>query len=189
MAKNKKVTDCDVLGRFICPLCESDKTDNVGLRKRPSKAPGRSFRYRYNPYCRDCQNALQREHYLRNKGKRRDWNRKARIHIKNLVFSIKKERGCEVRHPRGCAAIAVDPAALDFHHINPDEKSFLISEQVARMGGKDRILREVMKCVVVCANCHRIIHSGVKAEREQTKNFIREIEKLGFSKEQEISKK
>ena len=93
-----------------------------------------------------------------------------------------------MRHPRGCAAIAVDPAALDFHHINPEEKSFLISEQI-RMGGKDRILREIMKCVVVCANCHRIIHSGVKAEREKTKNLIREIEKLGFSKEQEINKK
>jgi len=78
MAKNKKTSDYDVLGRFICPLCESDKTDNVGLRKRPSKEPGRTFRYRYNSYCRDCQNALQRERYLRNKGSRREWNKKAR---------------------------------------------------------------------------------------------------------------
>lgn len=51
-----------------------------------------------------------------------------------------------------------DPCCIDFHHINPTEKEFTISK---RLGiSKERIEREIAKCVCVCANCHRKIHFG-----------------------------
>ena len=49
------------------------------------------------------------------------------------------------------------PAALDFHHINPNEKEFTISK-LKHFGSKEKLLKEIEKCVVLCANCHRIHH-------------------------------
>jgi DNA-binding CsgD family transcriptional regulator len=48
--------------------------------------------------------------------------------------------------------------ALDFHHKNPDEKDFTISNyQHLKM---EILYKEVDKCILVCSNCHREIHAG-----------------------------
>ena len=52
-----------------------------------------------------------------------------------------------------------NPACLEFHHINPDTKYHPVSDLVARGYSKRTILLEVKKCRVLCANCHRILHS------------------------------
>lgn len=49
------------------------------------------------------------------------------------------------------------PAALDFHHTNPAEKENLVSK-LASDGCYAAAMEEVQKCVVLCANCHRIHH-------------------------------
>jgi hypothetical protein len=49
------------------------------------------------------------------------------------------------------------PAALDFHHINPAEKENLVSK-LASDGCYAAAMEEVQKCIVLCANCHRIHH-------------------------------
>jgi hypothetical protein len=56
-----------------------------------------------------------------------------------------------------------DPACLDFHHRNPDEKELTLSLAIARASLK-RIQAEVVKCDVLCANCHRKVHH---AERKR----------------------
>ena len=44
----------------------------------------------------------------------------------------------------------------DFHHRNPEDKSFTIGEC---MGYKlETLMEEAQKCDLLCANCHRIIH-------------------------------
>jgi hypothetical protein len=48
--------------------------------------------------------------------------------------------------------------ALEFHHKNPDEKDFGISQKgITRKW--EQIKDELDKCICVCANCHREIHS------------------------------
>jgi transcriptional regulator with XRE-family HTH domain len=47
--------------------------------------------------------------------------------------------------------------ALDFHHTNPSEKDFTISGNYNISW--DRIKNELDKCILVCSNCHREIHS------------------------------
>lgn len=49
--------------------------------------------------------------------------------------------------------------ALDFHHIDPTQKSFTISQII----NKDLSLQleEIKKCVLLCANCHRELHAGI----------------------------
>jgi hypothetical protein len=50
-----------------------------------------------------------------------------------------------------------DPACLEFHHCNPAEKEQIIRKMIGR--GINSVLKELKKCVVVCANCHSKIHA------------------------------
>lgn len=50
--------------------------------------------------------------------------------------------------------------ALEFHHINPDEKDFGISVKGYTRSWENN-KRELDKCVLVCSNCHREIHAGL----------------------------
>lgn len=49
--------------------------------------------------------------------------------------------------------------ALEFHHVEPHEKDFVIA--AAYTVSFARLKRELEKCVLVCANCHREIHAGL----------------------------
>ena len=51
-------------------------------------------------------------------------------------------------------------AALEFHHLNPDEKDFSIGKD-GYTRGWEKIKDELDKCICVCANCHREIHNGI----------------------------
>lgn len=50
------------------------------------------------------------------------------------------------------------PACLDFHHRYPLDKDTEVSYMVVQGCARERILKEVAKCVVLCSNCHRKLH-------------------------------
>lgn len=50
-------------------------------------------------------------------------------------------------------------AALEFHHKDPNEKDFGISAK-GYTRSWERVKKELEKCVLLCANCHREIHAG-----------------------------
>lgn len=50
--------------------------------------------------------------------------------------------------------------ALEFHHINPDEKDFGISVKGYTRSWENN-KKELDKCVLVCSNCHKEIHAGL----------------------------
>lgn len=56
--------------------------------------------------------------------------------------------------------------ALEFHHINPNEKEFTISSK--NISFKD-LKKEVDKCVLLCSNCHREIHDKIKENESKEK--------------------
>ena len=47
--------------------------------------------------------------------------------------------------------------ALHFHHLNPHEKEFNISEKSTWHA----LHLEIEKCVLLCANCHAEVESGL----------------------------
>ena len=51
-------------------------------------------------------------------------------------------------------------AALEFHHLNKGEKSFGLSRKGITRSWES-IRRELDKCVLICANCHREVEAGV----------------------------
>jgi hypothetical protein len=49
------------------------------------------------------------------------------------------------------------PAALDFHHVDPSKKESDI-HALLQSGRFTKAYEEIKKCIVLCANCHRIHH-------------------------------
>jgi len=50
--------------------------------------------------------------------------------------------------------------ALEFHHINPEEKEFGISKD-GHTRSIEETKKEADKCLLVCSNCHKEIHAGL----------------------------
>ena len=63
----------------------------------------------------------------------------------------------EIKLILGCKNCGYDshPKALQFHHRESEKKSFDISDGVSHIGIL-RLLKELTKCDVLCANCHSI---------------------------------
>jgi len=82
------------------------------------------------------------------------------------VGLARRRRKAEVRHfiqAHKAALRCVDcgenhPATLDFHHTNPAEKERSLGD-IGKYGwSRTKVLAEIAKCVVLCANCHRKRH-------------------------------
>lgn len=54
--------------------------------------------------------------------------------------------------------------ALELHHLEPNEKEFNISDKNIKLDW-EVIKKELDKCILVCANCHREIHAKKETER------------------------
>ena len=52
--------------------------------------------------------------------------------------------------------------AFDLHHVDPKQKEFNFGKVTSSPKAFEKILPEIKKCVLVCANCHREIHAGVR---------------------------
>ncbi len=55
------------------------------------------------------------------------------------------------------------PACLQFHHADPSKKELSVAEAVRRGWSRERILAELAKCEVLCANCHAKHHAKESA--------------------------
>ena len=66
----------------------------------------------------------------------------------------------------GCSSVVPD-SLFEFHHWDPREKEFGISRDgMARRW--EAIAAELLKCVMLCANCHREFHAGVRELERQS---------------------
>jgi len=81
----------------------------------------------------------------------RRWNRN------NIKSKLIKMLGGKCVHCEGVFPMA----AFDFHHIDPKQKDFTITNEIANKPFKE-LENEVKKCILLCANCHRVVHSGGK---------------------------
>jgi len=68
------------------------------------------------------------------------------------------------------------PAALTFHHRNPNEKEISIGSLSERINSiselSDRIKNEIDKCDLLCSNCHYIKHSDIKFFEENKEEIL-----------------
>lgn len=52
--------------------------------------------------------------------------------------------------------------ALEFHHKDPSQKDFSISSYSTNF---NRMITEVDKCILICANCHRELHEELELKK------------------------
>lgn len=73
-----------------------------------------------------------------------------------------KEKVLDIAGKHQCEICDYDKyvGALEFHHCNPEEKDFQINR--AAMKDKQKLLDELNKCVLLCSNCHREVHAGLR---------------------------
>lgn len=103
------------------------------------------------------QKQFQKEHYKYNKQFYTDRHKNRRKALKKwLLEDILLKSRCEV-----CGES--DPACLDFHHIDPSTKIATVSKMVHSVRKKEDILKEIQKCKILCANCHRKEHKKILA--------------------------
>ena len=101
------------------------------------------------------------ENIKRNNKKYRENNQET-IKSRSTIHRAKHRKLLEELKVNGCAICGYDKysGALDFHHGNPEDKKFAIGRK--NMGYTDkRIIDELNKCILLCANCHREIHDMV----------------------------
>lgn len=60
-----------------------------------------------------------------------------------------------------CCGYNKSISALDFHHKDPSQKSFGISEGMRLAYSFERLLEETRKCILLCSNCHHELHDGL----------------------------
>ncbi len=51
-------------------------------------------------------------------------------------------------------------SSLDFHHINPLEKDFQLSNALSNPKKWNLLVEEAKKCILLCRNCHGELHAG-----------------------------
>lgn len=128
----------------VCTICNITQNINQ-FNKRKRSSDG------YQNICRECNRKRSRKYYDDNKGhhKKVVYGRKIN-HIqasKEFVYDYLKCHGC-VDCPEK------DPIVLDFDHVR-GKKYRAISQMVHRGNSLKKIKKEMEKCEVRCANCHR----------------------------------
>ena len=129
----------------VCANCRQEKSaTEFGLKNVRTGA--------LQSYCKDCQRAKSREHYEANKTAYFERNAHYRETLKQFVRDLKEGRPC------ADCGIEYPPPAMDWHHLDASLKSFNVSNP--GRWTKRSILAEIEKCVLLCANCHRLRHHG-----------------------------
>ena len=106
----------------------------------------------------DRKRAAWRAWYRRNKSKetvrRRLTRKRLRLKLTKEIGEYKELVGCRICRSK------LPAVALDLHHI--ENKEDTVSNFV-KSGCVAKARAELTKCVVVCANCHRMLHAGLVA--------------------------
>lgn len=109
----------------------------------------------YKSYCKDCLNIRNKnwpsykKRIERNAGNKEVWKWKNKS--VRFIRLVKVTKGCMVCGLR-------EYECLDLHHVEPSEKEYNPSSLAGK--SMNKIKEELRKCVVLCANHHRLVHAG-----------------------------
>lgn len=115
--------------------------------------------------CNQCNTLKKEEDFYKRKGNKiysycKECCKK-RVRNQNYNF---KQKCLEYKNTKACLNCGYNknPAALDFHHLESEQKEFEItrSKTYGSVELHLTIKQELDKCIVLCANCHRELHNG-----------------------------
>jgi hypothetical protein len=129
--------------RKTCPKCNKTKS-----HKEFSKNKRRADKLEC--YCKECVSKLQKKAYRESPALAKNILKNQRSYRERNALFI---RDYLSTHP--CVDCGEsDPVVLEFDHRNPEEKTANVSALCSSSSIK-KIEKEITKCEVRCANCHR----------------------------------
>ncbi len=106
--------------------------------------------------------------YTKKQDQRDSWNRwyarNKKRHADSVALRKKRIRQAlqDLKETLSCAKCGENhPSCLQFHHPDRKTKEVGVADAVSQGWSIKRILKEIEKCVVLCANCHFKIHSEI----------------------------
>lgn len=124
----------------VCKKCNIEKEE---FRKSKKYADG------FDSWCKECRRLSDKATYEKHIDKSRKagtlQKSKSRERIKKYLFDYKSNNPCV-----DCGES--DPIVLEFDHFR--DKTYTIS-QMSMHSGLSNIKKEIAKCEIRCANCHR----------------------------------
>lgn len=129
----------------ICSKCKFDYPNPLEdyFNKRSSAKDG------FQQRCKNCIALFHKEHYQQNKEyyKKKSSKHNAEYRVRNLQYMVDylKENPCI-----DCGE--KDPIVLEFDHLS--NKDCNVSEM--QTVSLSKIKKEIEKCVIRCANCHKL---------------------------------
>jgi hypothetical protein len=127
----------------------------MGKHEAPAKEFYERSDGRQESSCKSCHRAYRKRHYTKNKTAYIEKAVRHRNKMRLWVISLKEGKPCT-----RCGGL-FPHQVLHFHHRNPSEKSFDVANGYRRYS-RARILAEVAKCDLLCANCHVLTHLEMK---------------------------
>lgn len=128
------------------------------------------------PYSKERRMEYDKEHYKNNREKKLKYEReigtprrtKRRRELKSDLVKYKggKCEHCNVSYPYD--------GVYEFHHPDPNKKDYEISlaldRKVPYLRSRENLLKEIDKCLMLCANCHRMEHARLKGELDEQRS-------------------
>jgi hypothetical protein len=134
---------------LYCSSCKETKSKEFfSFDKTSKKREGRTY------WCKTCASKKSRFYYKRSsaspewKLNRNAQGRAVRLSVKQKAVSLLGNQcfDCKQSFPM---------SVYDFHHLYPNKKDLTIGKH--KIWG-EKLLAELKKCILLCANCHRIRH-------------------------------
>lgn len=128
-----------------CSRCKLKKPTIEFASKKKAKD-------KLQPYCRICNQVCSKRYYTENREAHKLRTTAEKKKRKKLLAEYIKQvknipcTDCGKRYP---------PYVMDFDHRDPSQKLYIVSEIVNRSVSMTRLKDEIIKCDVVCSNCHR----------------------------------
>jgi len=126
-----------------CNTCKQYKS-LAEFNNKTSAKDGKQY------HCRICSRQYYKQYYNSNLEHEKDRVRSRKKRMRFWYKTLKETLSCEV-----CGENS--PECMDFHH--EEDKDFTIADAIHKGYSTERILDEISKCRVLCANCHRKLHA------------------------------
>jgi sRNA-binding protein len=124
-------------------------------RKWRAKNKSKHAKNKRNQYTKNKEKylAAHKQWRIKNPTKDNEYTKNIRFKFREWVDEIKSSNGCSVCGERRALC-------LDWHHVDPKTKLFCIGH--GRSKSRESVKAEMEKCILLCANCHRVLHWNIK---------------------------
>ena len=131
-----------VMTTKFCPKCKLDlPVDSFGPNKRRRDG--------LQGACKECMKQYRKDHYHNNKDPYLERAKNQKAAMRNLVAEIKEASPC------GDCGVSYPFYVMQFDHLGIEAKLLNVAALTHR-GSLAKILAEIKKCELVCANCHAV---------------------------------